>query len=119
MNCPECGSEMEDRKPYSGRWMLVFTVELDLQSEFDPDFGELSEEMAGVDLTSKLEECTKNHTWKHVVSFPQTEYWLKKKRTDFDIQWDTNIDRLKASSTRELRPGEEKRRETVNLDRGL
>ena len=83
----------DERKAYSGRWMLVFTVELDLESEFDPDFGELSEEIAGNKLTIELERFTNNHTWKHVVSLPMNDYWSKKKRTDFDIQWDKNLKR--------------------------
>ena len=76
------------RKPYTGKWMLVYTVELDLPSQFDKDFGELSEELAGIDLTRELKEATKNRTWKHVASIPKNDYWLKRKRTDFDIQWE-------------------------------
>ena len=75
-------------KPYSGKWMLVFTVELDLKSEFDEDFGELSEELAGIDLTRELVKATKNRTWKHIQSMPKTDYWAKKKATDMAIQWE-------------------------------
>jgi len=82
-------SEGDGPKPYSGKWMMVFTVEMDLPSQFDEDFGELSEELTGIDLTRELEKLTKNHTWKHVASIPKTKYWLKKKHTDLGIQWET------------------------------
>ena len=75
-------------EPYSGKWMLVFTVELDLKSDFDEDFGELSEELAGIDLTREIEKATKNHTWKHIMSIPKTKIWAKRKVTDISIQWE-------------------------------
>lgn len=76
------------REPYSGKWMLVFTLELDLPSQFDEDVGELSEELAGIELTRQLEKLTNNHTWKHIQSMPKTDYWLGKRRIDMEIQWE-------------------------------
>lgn len=75
-------------EPYSGKWMMVFTVEMNLPSQFDEDFGELSDELEGIDLTRKLVELTNNRTWKHIHSIQKNEYWLNRKRTDMEIQWE-------------------------------
>lgn len=75
-------------EPYSGKWMMVFTVEMNLPSQFDEDFGELSDELEGIDLTRKLVELTNNRTWKHIQSIQKNEYWLNRKRTDMEIQWE-------------------------------
>lgn len=81
------------------RWLMFFTVEMDLEPEVYEGFGDVAEERAGVELTRLVEKATGNRTWYHVASIPKNDVWSKKNRVEVPFQWAEQIERGEMSET--------------------
>jgi len=77
----------------TNHWMLIFTMEVDIEPEVVEGFGDVSVQVVGHKLAMQIGDSMKNDTVTLRMSIPKNEHWSDKRRVDVPIQWDSDIKR--------------------------